>query len=365
MMEMPPLQFAQANGVRLAFYDAGPRDDPTPFLLCHGFPEIAFTWRRQIKGLSEAGFRAIALDQRGYGASDRPPEVEAYSIDRLAGDLVGLLDHLKIDKAIIVGHDWGGYVVWETALRYPDRVAGVVSLNSPHVKRAPADPIAMLRARFGDRMYIVRFQDGREPDRILAENVDRVFDALLPAGRRSRRRRGRRRPGFHRPRSDLRHGSRPPAADHVRGGAAGVRRGLQTERLHRWNQLVSQHHPQLGKRSRSRPDDKRAGAHDHGRAGSDAVPSIRHGRSRPQSDQASRARLRPLDAGRKARRGERHDRRLAEARSRTIGFANAMPSAPAPKRLVDRGHDAQPGDTPASSQLTTHRRYPSARNPFP
>jgi len=154
MMEMPPLQFAQANGVRLAFYDAGPRDDPTPFLLCHGFPEIAFTWRRQIKGLSEAGFRAIALDQRGYGASDRPPEVEAYSIDRLAGDLVGLLDHLKIDKAIIVGHDWGGYVVWETALRYPDRVAGVVSLNSPHVKRAPADPIAMLRARFGDRMYI-------------------------------------------------------------------------------------------------------------------------------------------------------------------------------------------------------------------
>jgi pimeloyl-ACP methyl ester carboxylesterase len=179
MMEMPPLQFAQANGVRLAFYDAGPRDDPTPFVLCHGFPEIAFTWRRQIKGLSDAGFRAIALDQRGYGASDRPPEVEAYSIDRLAGDVIGLLDHLGIDRAIVVGHDWGGYVVWETAVRYPDRVAGVVSLNSPHVKRAPADPIAMLRARFGDRMYIVQFQDSREPDRILAENVDKVFDALL------------------------------------------------------------------------------------------------------------------------------------------------------------------------------------------
>ena len=84
-----------------------------------------------------------------------------------------------VDKAIVVGHDWGGYVVWETAVRYPDRVAGVVSLNSPHVKRAPADPIAMLRAEFGERMYIVQFQDSREPDRILAENVDKVFDALL------------------------------------------------------------------------------------------------------------------------------------------------------------------------------------------
>jgi len=180
MMEMPPLQFARANGVRLAFYDAGPRDDPTPFVLCHGFPEIAFTWRRQIKGLNEAGFRAIAFDQRGYGESDCPPAVEDYSIDRLAGDVVGLLDHLKIDKAIVVGHDWGGYVVWEAALSHPDRVAGVVSLNSPHLKRASADPIAILRARHGERMYIVQFQDlGREPDRILAENVEKVFDAFL------------------------------------------------------------------------------------------------------------------------------------------------------------------------------------------
>jgi pimeloyl-ACP methyl ester carboxylesterase len=177
MMEMPPLQFAHANGVRLAFYDAGPRDDSTPFVLCHGWPEIAFTWRRQIKGLSEAGFRAIAFDQRGYGASGCPPEVEAYAIDRLTGDVIGLLDHLGIGKAIVTGHD--GYVVWETALRYPDRVAGVVSLNTPHVKRAPVDPISILRARFGEAMYIVQFQSSREPDRILAENVEKVFDAFL------------------------------------------------------------------------------------------------------------------------------------------------------------------------------------------
>ena len=179
MLEMPPRQFAEANGVRLAYYDAGPRNDPTPFVLCHGWPEIAFTWRRQIKGLTEAGFRAIALDQRGYGASDCPPAIEDYSIEKLTGDVAGLLDHLKIGKAILVGHDWGGFVVWETALRHPDRVAGVVSLNTPHLKRAPADPIAILRKRHGERMYIVQFQMSSQPDRIFAEKVDRLFDGFL------------------------------------------------------------------------------------------------------------------------------------------------------------------------------------------
>jgi pimeloyl-ACP methyl ester carboxylesterase len=179
MLEMPPRQFAEANGVRLAYYDAGPRNDPTPFVLCHGWPEIAFTWRRQIKGLTEAGFRAIALDQRGYGASDCPPAIEDYSIEKLTGDVAGLLDHLKIGKAILVGHDWGGFVVWETALRHPDRVAGVVSLNTPHLERAPADPIAILRRRHGERMYIVQFQMSSQPDRIFLENVDRLFDGFL------------------------------------------------------------------------------------------------------------------------------------------------------------------------------------------
>ena len=244
-----------------------------------------------------------------------------HSIDRLAGDVIGILDHLGIDKAIVVGHDWGGYVVSETAVRYPDRVAGVVSLNSPHVKSAPADPIAMLRARFGERMYIVQFQDSREPDRILAENVDKVFDALLRGPLPGEETGGAGR-GADQDFVGLVQAydpaSRHPGADHVGGGAAGLRRGLQTERLHRRDQLVSQHHPQLGKRSRSFPDRACSGPHDHGRTGSNAAPSVWHGRSRPQSDQASRAQLRLLDSGRKARRGERCDHRLAEARARTI-----------------------------------------------
>ncbi|MET0220175.1 MAG: alpha/beta hydrolase, partial [Tardiphaga sp.] len=157
MIEMPPLQFAQVNGIRMGYYEAGPNSDKPPVILCHGWPEIAFSWRHQIKALSEAGIRVIAPDQRGYGATDRPEPVEAYDMEHLTGDLVGLLDHLKVDKAIFVGHDWGGFIVWQMPLRHIDRVAGVVGVNTPHWDRAPADPIELFRQRFGDKMYIVQF----------------------------------------------------------------------------------------------------------------------------------------------------------------------------------------------------------------
>jgi len=180
MIEMPPLQFASTNGIRLGFYEAGPKNDKPPMVLCHGWPELAFSWRYQIKALAEAGIRVIAPDQRGYGASDRPDAVEDYDIEHLTGDLVGLLDHLKIDKAIFVGHDWGGFVVWQMPLRHPTRVAGVVGVNTPHWDRAPADPIALFRQRFGDHMYIVQFQDpAREPDRIFGSHVEPTFDAFM------------------------------------------------------------------------------------------------------------------------------------------------------------------------------------------
>ena len=115
MIEMPPLQFAETNGIRMGFYEAGPKTDTPPVVLCHGWPELAFSWRHQIKALGEAGIRVIAPDQRGYGATDRPEPVEAYDMEHLTGDLVGLLDHLKIDKAIFVGHDWGAVIGWGVA----------------------------------------------------------------------------------------------------------------------------------------------------------------------------------------------------------------------------------------------------------
>ena len=180
MIDMPPLQFANVNGIRMGYYEAGPATALPPLILCHGWPELAFSWRHQIKALSDAGFRVIAPDQRGYGSTDRPEKVEDYDLEHLTGDLVGLMDHLKIDKAVFVGHDWGGFVVWQMPLRYPTRVAGVIGLNTPHSPRAPIDPIALYRKRFGDTMYIVQFQDAaRQPDRTFAEHVESTFDFFM------------------------------------------------------------------------------------------------------------------------------------------------------------------------------------------
>src|SRR5579872_4593494 len=130
MIEMPPLQFAQVNGIRMGFYEAGPKSDAPPVILCHGWPEIAFSWRHQIKALGEAGIRVIAPDQRGYGATDAPEPVEAYDLEHLTGDLVGLLDHLKIDKAIFVGHDWAA--LSSGRWRFGIRAASQASSASTH-----------------------------------------------------------------------------------------------------------------------------------------------------------------------------------------------------------------------------------------
>ncbi|MCU0920406.1 MAG: alpha/beta hydrolase [Burkholderiaceae bacterium] len=179
-IDMPPRQFAQSNGIRMAYHEAGPSTDTPPLVLCHGWPELAFSWRHQIRALAAAGIRVIAPDQRGYGATDRPAAVEAYDLEQLTADLVGLLDHLRIDQAIFVGHDWGGFVVWQMPLRHRARVAGVVSLNTPHTPRAPVDPIQILRKRFGELMYIVQFQNpARDVDAIFDSHVEQTFDCFM------------------------------------------------------------------------------------------------------------------------------------------------------------------------------------------
>ncbi len=178
--EMPPLKFAMTNGIRMGYYEAGPVTDTPPVVLCHGWPEIAFSWRHQIKALAAAGIRVIAPDQRGCGATRGPEAVEEYDLEHLTGDLVGLLDHLNIEKAIFVGHDWGGFVVWQMPLRHPSRVAGVIGVNTPHTPRAPIDPIQIFRKRFGERMYIVQFQNqGREADAIFESHVEQTFDCFM------------------------------------------------------------------------------------------------------------------------------------------------------------------------------------------
>ncbi len=178
--EMPPLKFAMSNGIRMGYYEAGPVTDTPPLVLCHGWPEMAFSWRHQIKALAAAGIRVIAPDQRGCGATVGPDAVEGYDLEHLSADLVGLLDHLKIEKAIFVGHDWGGFIVWQMPLRHPSRVAGVIGVNTPHTPRAPVDPIQIFRKRFGERMYIVQFQDpAGGADAIFERHVEQTFDCFM------------------------------------------------------------------------------------------------------------------------------------------------------------------------------------------
>ena len=172
--QMPPVQKAAVNGVELAYYEAGPRTG-VPVIFCHGFPELAFSWRHQLKAFEAAGVWAIAPDQRGYGLTSCPSEVTDYDIEHLTGDLVGLLDHLGVEKAIFCGHDWGGLVVWQMPLRHPDRVAGVIGLNTPFMPRSPFDPIAAMRTRFGPDMYIVWFQTPGDADAVLGADVEKTM----------------------------------------------------------------------------------------------------------------------------------------------------------------------------------------------
>ena len=176
--QMPPVKHAHVNGVDMAYYEVGPRKG-VPVILCHGFPELAFSWRHQLRAFEEAGLWAIAPDQRGYGLTDRPGPVEAYDLEHLTGDLVGLLDHLGVEKAVFCGHDWGGLIVWQMPLLHPNRVAGVIGVNTPYQPRAPFDPIAIMRARLGDEMYIVHFQKPGEADAILAKDVAKTMNFFL------------------------------------------------------------------------------------------------------------------------------------------------------------------------------------------
>ncbi len=175
---MPPVQYANLGAVRIAYYEAGPRQG-VPVVFCHGFPELAFSWRHQLKALGDAGRWAIAPDQRGYGLSSRPEQVEAYDIVRLTDDLVRLLDHHGVDKAVFCGHDWGGIVVWQMPLRHPDRVAGVIGVNTPFTRRSPADPIEIMRQRLGEEMYIVHLQKPGEAAAALAADVAKTMGFFM------------------------------------------------------------------------------------------------------------------------------------------------------------------------------------------
>jgi pimeloyl-ACP methyl ester carboxylesterase len=176
-----------ANGIHLHFVEQG--EGPL-VVLCHGFPESWYSWRHQLPALSAAGFRAVAVDMRGYGQSDRPEAIDQYTLLHLVGDIVGLLEALGVQQAVIAGHDWGAVVAWHAALLRPDRFRAVIALSLPYLQRSPVAPTLVMPRRKDAVYYPLYFQAPgvaeAELERDVRQTVLKVLGGGSVAGSRER-----------------------------------------------------------------------------------------------------------------------------------------------------------------------------------
>ena len=176
---LPDLRHEQVatNGIRLHAVQTGLADGPLVILL-HGFPEFWYGWRRQIPALVEAGYRLWIPDQRGYNESDKPPEVSAYRLETLASDVLGLIDAAGRNRAIVIGHDWGGVVAWHLAEHHPERIDRAAILNVPHpaimMKHLRRNPKQMLKS-----WYALFFQLPWLPERLAGLKHGKLLEQAL------------------------------------------------------------------------------------------------------------------------------------------------------------------------------------------
>ena len=189
-VDAPEVRMMQVNGLRMRVTTQG--QGPL-VLLCHGFPEHPHSWRHQIAALSAAGYCVAAPDMRGYGATDAPADVDLYTLPHLVGDMVDLVKALGQTQAVIVGHDWGAAVAWNSALLRPDLFRAVAGLSVPYAPPGKVDLLTLAGA-------------GRHP---------RLLHPVLPDPRRGRGR-TRARPGREHPPHPLQRLGRRPAAQHRR-----------------------------------------------------------------------------------------------------------------------------------------------------
>ncbi len=171
-------RFVETNGIRMHIAEAG--EGPL-VVMCHGFPESWYSWRHQLVALAEAGFHAVSPDQRGYGQTDAPEDIGAYTQLHLVGDIVGLVDALEEEQAVVVGHDWGAPVAWNTAILRPDRIRGVAGLSvPPNAWSGKIPPTEGMKQRFGDRFfYQLYFQEPGKAEGELEADVRRTMRMLL------------------------------------------------------------------------------------------------------------------------------------------------------------------------------------------
>ncbi len=168
----------ETNGIRLHLAEegAGPL-----VLLCHGFPESCYSWRHQLRALAAAGYHAVAPDMRGYGQSEAPQAIEQYTLFHLIGDMVGLLDALGEEHAVIAGHDWGAPVAWNAALLRPDRFRAVIGLSVPYRPRGPVRPTTVMPQTSDALFYQLYFQTPGVAEAELGRDPRATLRSLLYA----------------------------------------------------------------------------------------------------------------------------------------------------------------------------------------
>lgn len=169
----------ETNGIHMHITEQG--QGPL-VILGHGFPELGYSWRHQLPALAEAGFHAVAPDQRGYGKTDCPEAIEAYDILNLVGDMVGLVHVLGEEKAVIIGHDWGAPVAWHCALLRPDIFTALILLSVPYAPRpwGGLKPTEVMKKMAGDHnFYIVYFQEPGKVEKELEADVRKSMIKML------------------------------------------------------------------------------------------------------------------------------------------------------------------------------------------
>jgi pimeloyl-ACP methyl ester carboxylesterase len=172
-------RYVDARGLRMHIAEAG--QGPLVLLL-HGFPECWYSWRHQLTALAEAGYHAVAPDQRGYCRTGGPAAADQYTILHLTGDVVALMDALGEPRAVVAGHDWGAPVAWHAALLRPDRLRGVIGLSVPYRPRGSRRPVPAMRSQIGEGFYMVYFQEPGVAEAELGRDLRETFTRVLYGG---------------------------------------------------------------------------------------------------------------------------------------------------------------------------------------
>ncbi|XBI85838.1 epoxide hydrolase A-like [Triticum dicoccoides] len=171
----------EANGITMHVAESGPASAAAPTVLfVHGFPELWYSWRHQMEHLAARGYRCVAPDLRGYGGTSAPPDPASYTAFHVVGDLVALLDALRLRQVFVVGHDWGAIVSWNLCLLRPDRVRALVNLSVAFMPRHPsAKPVDYFRRAYGDDYYVCKFQEPGYEAQFASLDLKRFFKMAI------------------------------------------------------------------------------------------------------------------------------------------------------------------------------------------